>query len=295
MKKLLIVLFFTNISNAQMTRAEILEMAVTLDWKIESAASNKISITAFKSENELGILPLQYSELTFDGSSQSSKLIKVREVKSTKVKYVAEANFKDAPRVKESRVINSYKGEKYCSCYYYFKNARVRVTKYPVKVENKTAFYYKEYEVQNYYNANSSSGNTYEGTTISSGSYRAKETARKFVESTSVNKYIYKGAEFSKLQVEEAAIKKGMSIDSYVKKYNIIPIPLSYRYSLNNKIHNIPASQVDSWVKKNPSAKPYDRKLFLVNGEKYLVSPRNFEKFLKKFPEAEFVENYSNN
>ena len=70
---------------------------------------------------------------------------------------------------------------------------------------------------------------------------------------------------------------------------------MSYRYSLNNKIHNIPAFQVDSWVKKNPSAKPYDRKLFLVNGEKYLVSPRNFEKFLKKFPEAEFVENYSNN
>ena len=59
-------------------------MAVTLDWKIESAASNKISITAFKSENELGILPLQYSELTFDGSSQSSKLIKVK-VKSQKL------------------------------------------------------------------------------------------------------------------------------------------------------------------------------------------------------------------
>lgn len=188
MKKLLIVLFFTNISNAQMTRAEILEMAVTLDWKIESATSNKISITAFKSENELGILPLQYSELTFDGSSQNSKLIKVREVKSTKVKYVAEANFKDAPRVKESRVINSYKGEKYCSCYYYFKDARVRVTKYPVKVENKTAFYYIEYETENYSNAYSSSGSAYKGTTNSSGSYRAKEIARNFDENKSSTK-----------------------------------------------------------------------------------------------------------
>jgi len=147
MKNLIIIFFAVNILSAQQTRAEILEMAVTLSWRIDSASSNQISLFMSEEEHELGFLPLKYVELTFSGSSQSSRLIKVREVNTTKDKYVAEANFKDAPRVKESRDINSYKGENYCSCYYLFENARVRVTKYPVKVENKTAFYYKEYEV----------------------------------------------------------------------------------------------------------------------------------------------------
>ena len=118
MKNLIIIFFAVNILSAQQTRAEILEMAVTLSWRIDSASSNQITLFMSEEEHELGFLPLKYVELTFSGSSQSSRLIKVREVNTTKDKYVAEANFKDAPRVKESRDINNYKGEEYCSCYY---------------------------------------------------------------------------------------------------------------------------------------------------------------------------------
>ena len=78
---------------------------------------------------------------------ENSKLIKAKKISSTKVKYIAQLNFKDAPRIKESRIINSYKGEEYCGCYYLFKSARVKVTKRPTWVEDKTAYYYKEYEV----------------------------------------------------------------------------------------------------------------------------------------------------
>jgi len=188
MKKLVIIFFAVNILSAQKTRAEILEMAVTLNWTIDSASSNQIKLFMNEEEYELGFAPLKYAELTFNGSSQSSKLIKVKEVNTTKDKYIAEINFKDAPRVKESRDINSYMGEKYCECYYLFENARVRVTKYPVKVENKTAFYYKEYDVLNLQNnspSNFNSGNSYERGGNNSGADRAKEIAKKFDENKS--------------------------------------------------------------------------------------------------------------
>ena len=147
MGKLIIILFTVNILNAQLTRAEILEMAVTINWRIDSASSNQIKLFMNEEENELGILPLELWLFSFDGSYQSSKLIEAKQVRLTKFKYVMEVNFKDAPRVKESRIINSYKGEKYCGCYFYFEDARVRVTKHPIKIQDGTAIYNKEYEV----------------------------------------------------------------------------------------------------------------------------------------------------
>ena len=189
MKKLIIILFTVNILNAQLTRAEILEMAVTINWRIDSASSNQIKLFMSEEEHELGFAPLKYVELTFNGSSQSSKLIKMREVNTTKDKYIAEINFKDAPRVKESRDINSFKGENYCMCYYLFENARVRVTKDPVKVENKTAYYYKEYEVLNKNERAYSNSNRIKKTTSSnSGADRAKEIAKEFDENKSSTK-----------------------------------------------------------------------------------------------------------
>lgn len=147
MGKLIIILFTVNVLSAQKTRAEILEMAVTLNWRIDSASSNQIKLFMNEEENELGILPLELWLFSFDGSYQSSKLIEAKQVRLTKFKYVMEVNFKDAPRVKESRIINSYKGEKYCGCYFYFEDARVRVTKHPIKIQDGTAIYNKEYEV----------------------------------------------------------------------------------------------------------------------------------------------------
>lgn len=186
MGKLIIIFFAVNILSAQQTRAEILEMALTLSWRIDSASSNQITLFMGEEEHELGFAPLKYVELTFNGSTQSSKLIKMREVTTTKDKYIAEITFKDAPRVKESRDINSYKGENYCMCYYLFENARVRVTKYPVKVENKTAIYYKEYEVLNKNERAYSNSNGIKKTTSSnSGADRAKEIAKKFDENKS--------------------------------------------------------------------------------------------------------------
>lgn len=126
-------------------------------------------------ENELGILPLDLWLFSFDGSYQSSKLIEAKEVRVTKFKYVMEVNFKDAPRVKESRIINSYRGEKYCSCYIFFKDARVRVTKHPIKIQDGTAIYINEYEVYGIKKTTSSN----------SGADRAKEIARKFDENKS--------------------------------------------------------------------------------------------------------------
>ena len=121
MKKLIIVLFTLNILNAQKTRAEILEMAVTLNWKIDSTSSNQIKLTANEEQHELGLSPLELWIFYFDGSYQSSKLIEAVQLSATKIRYVMEVYFKDAPRVKESKIINSYKGEKYCSCYYILK------------------------------------------------------------------------------------------------------------------------------------------------------------------------------
>ena len=50
MKKLVIIFFAVNILSAQKTRAEILEMAVTLNWTIDSASSNQIKL--FMNEEE---------------------------------------------------------------------------------------------------------------------------------------------------------------------------------------------------------------------------------------------------
>ena len=147
MKKTLLLLMFINIVNAQLTRKELLEMAITLDWQIQKSSSTSISVLTDSKAHELNISPLHYWEFNFNGQYQNSKLIKAKKISSTKVKYIAQVNFKDAPRITESKIINSYKGEEYCGCNYLFKGARVKVTKKPTWVEDKTAYYYKEYEV----------------------------------------------------------------------------------------------------------------------------------------------------
>ena len=138
---------FINIANAQLTRKELLESAVVLDWEIQESSSNSISFITDRKAYEANISPLHYWVFTFDGTYQGSKIKKASKISSTKERYIAQVNFKDAPRTKETRIINSYRGEDYCRCYNYFKNSRVKVTKHPTVIKDKTAFYMKEYEV----------------------------------------------------------------------------------------------------------------------------------------------------
>ena len=147
MKKIFLLLMFINIINSQSTRKELLETALVSDWEIKESSSNSISFITDRKAYEANISPLHYWVFTFDGTYQGSKIKKASKISSTKERYIAQVNFKDAPRTKETRIINSYRGEDYCRCSDYFENSRVKVTKHPTWVEDKTAYYYKEYEV----------------------------------------------------------------------------------------------------------------------------------------------------
>tara|TARA_B100001059_G_C17347949_1_gene339130 strand:- start:28 stop:501 length:474 start_codon:yes stop_codon:yes gene_type:complete len=152
--KTLILLFIPFICfslKSQMTRNEVLNFATTLNWKVIESDYNTLVLVNEKWVYEKNVGPRVLFEFQFNGGQQSSKLIKAKELQFTKSRYIANKYYVEdgkAPKNMESRIVKSYKGESYCSCYLYFKDSSVRVTKHPVTINEKNEYvYYQEYEI----------------------------------------------------------------------------------------------------------------------------------------------------